>query len=292
MSMQRVSSTQDTRTILSCVRAQGKTVSLVPTMGSLHSGHLSLVELAKAHSDFVVLSVFVNPTQFNDPKDYEAYPHSIEEDAHLAQEAGVSLFYEPSQEDIYTCGVNRACEPVIVRAGSMAHGLCGQSRPGHFDGVATIVSILFNIVLPNTAVFGEKDFQQLRVIEQLVKDLHFPVEIVAAPLVRDADGLALSSRNSRLSIKERASALAIPESLLIAADIFARGERDTNKIKSAVISRLSMEDNLKVDYVSLVDDRYLNELNIMSASPARLALSAFVGNVRLIDNLRLCAEEI
>ena len=217
-----VKTVSELRAQLEALRSQGKRIGLVPTMGALHEGHLSLVELARERADYAVMTIFVNPIQFNNSEDLAKYPRTFQTDLAKAKAAGVNLLFAPDESEIYPEGI----AGTRVLAGECSLGLCGATRPGHFDGVVTVVSILFNLVNPDIAVFGEKDFQQLRVIQQLVRDLHFGVEIISGPIVRDEDGLAMSSRNLRLSPEERYAALYIPRSLQKASELVAGGERD------------------------------------------------------------------
>jgi pantoate--beta-alanine ligase len=269
------------RAVLKSHRISQNSISLVPTMGALHEGHLSLVEVAKKNSNVVCMSIFVNPLQFNSAEDFKNYPITLEEDLKQAEKAGVDLVFVPSTEELYPKGQ----QPVRLIAGSCAGGLCGSTRPGHFDGVVTVVSILFNLFNPDVAVFGEKDFQQLKVIEQLVRDLHFDVKILAAPLVRQEDGLALSSRNLRLSAAERVQALSISKALFWAKEAVNQGATEVKMIKERVYSELTAN-GIKVDYVEIVDCQRISPVNKIEKQ-AQLAVAGFVGDVRLIDNISL-----
>ena len=246
MSMRVVSDGASLRGLLGEVRRRGERIALVPTMGALHEGHLSLVDVARERCEVVVLSLFVNPRQFNSPEDLASYPRDLKKDTQLAAGRGVSLLFSPSVEEIYPESSDSA---VSVKAGRAASGLEGSSRPGHFDSVVTVVSILFNIVRPDVAVFGEKDYQQLQVITELASDLHYGIEIVPAPLVRDVDGVALSSRNALLSESDRVRAQAISSSLFDARKRVQRGEVDSRRLISAVRDYLESEGSLQVDYV-------------------------------------------
>lgn len=279
--MQIVRKTEELRNWREPLQRSAKRVALVPTMGALHQGHLSLVQHAKRFADVVALSIFVNPLQFNSAKDLDQYPRLEAHDLKLAEAAGVHLVFMPALAEIYP-GINSP-GAVSVRAGDRALGLCGATRPGHFDGVVTVVSILFNLFNPEVAVFGEKDYQQCKVIEQLVRDLHFPIDLKFAPLVRDSDGLALSSRNTRLSVAERAQALAIPKSLFAAKQAVEAGEKSAACLQNLVRAGLG---ELKVDYVEVLDVDTLQPLESV-VDQAQLVVAAFAGEVRLIDNLRL-----
>ncbi|PKN55716.1 MAG: pantoate--beta-alanine ligase [Deltaproteobacteria bacterium HGW-Deltaproteobacteria-14] len=261
-------------------RAAGRRVALVPTMGSLHAGHLSLVDVARRHADTVVVSIYVNPTQFDRADDLHAYPREL--DADLARLGGAAdAIFAP--HDMYFRG-----EPpheTWVEAESLTQTLCGAARPGHFRGVTTVVAKFFHVVEPDVAVFGDKDYQQRRVIERMVRDLDFPIEIVAAPLVRDADGLALSSRNARLSPDARTQALSISRALFAARDAVADGATDAIAVAADARARVEVAGG-RVDYVELVDDATLRPIAHLDR-PAVLAIAAYFGGVRLIDNIRL-----
>ncbi len=264
------------------IRAGGARVGVVPTMGALHEGHLALIREAKRRADAVIVTVFVNPTQFGPSEDFEAYPRDLARDVALATSAGATHVFAPRREDMYP-------HPDVTRVtvAGPSEGLCGRSRPGHFTGVATVVLKLFSLVGPSVAVFGRKDFQQLRVIETMVRELFLPVEIVGFPIVRETDGLALSSRNAYLSSDDRARALAIPRALAATAGAFARGEREVTVLVEMVRGALDRA-GLRVDYVSLADASSLAEFDGGSVGEtALLAVAAFAGRTRLIDNLVL-----
>ncbi len=280
-----VESISELRSQISQVRKSGRSIGFVPTMGALHRGHLSLVEIAKTNADFAVMSIFVNPIQFNSSEDLLQYPRTIERDVDQAASVGVDLLFLPKENEIYPdlysqdsdrAGTSR------ISAGRASWGLEGPYRPGHFDGVTTVVGLLFNLVQPDVAIFGEKDFQQLRVIEEMVRDLRFPVRVIPAPLIRDNDGLALSSRNERLSPSERVQALAISKALSWAKSSVSRGQ--SAKSVADEIRRRLERDELKVDYVSIVDQLSLQELERIEGA-AQVLIAAFVGQVRLIDNI-------
>jgi pantoate--beta-alanine ligase len=265
------------------LRHDGGRLGFVPTMGSLHEGHLRLVDAARARSSAVAVSIFVNPTQFGPNEDYSRYPRSFERDCELCRQRGVEQVFAPSVEEMYPRG-----EQTRVTVRSLTDGLCGPKRPGHFEGVATVVSKLFLIAGPCVAVFGRKDYQQLKVIERMVKDLSFPVEVVGMPTVREQDGLALSSRNAYLSPEERARARAIPEALAAAVGRFEAGERRARALRGPVEVTLRSA-GLRVDYVEL---RGADELEPFDdeaeiGERALLALAAFAGSTRLIDNVVL-----
>ncbi len=261
------------------LRAAGKRIGFVPTMGNLHDGHLSLVRIAKQHSDVVVVSIFVNPTQFGPNEDFAAYPRTFEADRALCEREGVDLVFYPSVPDMYPAGAS-----VSLTENSLSRTLCGAARPGHFDGVCTVVAKLFNLVLPHVAVFGEKDAQQLRVIRRMVRDLRFPVEIVSGPTAREADGLARSSRNQYLTAEQRPQAVCLRRALDEAERLFAAGERDPRKLVAAMRAVVGRAPAAKIDYIEIVDDETLQPLAGPIARPALAALAVWVGTPRLIDN--------
>jgi pantoate--beta-alanine ligase len=262
-------------------REPGGAVGLVPTMGALHAGHLSLVEAARRENDRVVVSVFVNPTQFGPTEDYSLYPRDLEGDGALLARAGADLLFAPSVEEMYPPGMETA-----VDVGSVAFPLEGERRPGHFRGVATVVLKLLGIATPDRAYFGEKDAQQLAVIRRLVADLDVPVQIRPCPIVREADGLALSSRNAYLSAEERRAAPVLFRALEAAESRWRAGERDGDTLRRAMAATLATEPRVRVDYASVADPETFREVEA-AAGPVHLLLAAFVGKARLIDNRRL-----
>ena len=266
---------------LAAYRLSGQSVGLVPTMGALHEGHLSLIRRAAAETDIVVVSVFVNPTQFNDPSDLERYPRSLETDTDLAASAGASVIYAPSVETIYPPGFATG-----VHVAGLTDLWEGESRPGHFDGVATVVSILLNQVRPDRSYFGEKDFQQLAMIKRMHRDLALPGEIVPCPTVRERDGLAMSSRNARLDVTDRAVAPALHEALDAMREAAAAGERSALKLAILGAVMVKRTRRFELDYLQVVDPTTLDPLEIV-VSGARAIVAATIGGVRLIDNLAL-----
>ncbi len=262
-------------------RAQQLSLVLVPTMGYFHAGHLSLMTYGRTRGDRLVVSIFVNPTQFGPQEDLERYPRDFDRDCRLAAEAGVDLIFAPTAASMYPKGYQ-----TFVEVGEVTRGLCGASRPGHFKGVATVVLKLFNLVQPDVAVFGEKDYQQLITIQRLVADLNLPIDVVGRPLVREADGLALSSRNVYLNPAERQAALKLSQALFQAQRLAAQGERSREAIVAAVTPLLQSEPLLRLDYLQLVDPQTLAELHTIHRT-ARLAVAAWVGQTRLIDNILL-----
>jgi pantoate--beta-alanine ligase len=262
-------------------RRGGAVVGFVPTMGALHEGHLSLVRLARERADRVVASVFVNPKQFGPGEDFARYPRSPERDAAALAGAGCDLLFLPAVEVIYPPGHATFVEP----AGA-ALGLEGELRPGHFRGVATVVTQLFHLVAADVAVFGEKDAQQLAVVRQLVRDLHFPVTIVAGPTVREADGLAMSSRNAYLSAEERRAATVLHRALAAAEALVAGGERDAAKVRDRLLAVLAEEPPAHVEYVAVVDAGSFQPVATLAGSVV-VPIAVRIGATRLIDNLRL-----
>ncbi len=264
-------------------RSKGLTIGLVPTMGALHEGHASLIRAASVENDFVVVSIFVNPTQFAPNEDLSSYPRTLEADCVLAEQAGASAIFAPQVEEMYPAG---ECTWVEV-LGSMPQVLCGKSRPSHFRGVTTVVSKLFNIVQPDRAYFGQKDGQQAQIICRMVKDLFMPLEIRVMPIVREDDGLALSSRNVYLSPKERQAALVLSRSLRNLQQLVAKGERDREKLLLAVKQQIEAEPLAQIDYVELHAFPDLTEAPQLLAGQIFAALAVRVGKTRLIDNIVL-----
>jgi len=274
-------------TFASCeaARGDGRTVGLVPTMGALHDGHRSLIRRARAERDHVVVSVFVNPLQFGDPADLEAYPRNEQADLEAAAVEGVDVVFVPTVEEMLGSGEGAAEAAVSVDPGPLGDRLEGASRPGHFRGVATAVAKLFNVVGPCAAYFGEKDAQQLAIVDRMVRDLSFPVEIVACPTVREPDGLAMSSRNRRLSPEQREAAGCLFLALSEAAELARAGERDTAKLVAVMAREIGATPKAALDYAAVVDDAFEPVERI--EGPARALVAARFGEIRLIDNLRL-----
>jgi len=264
-------------------RQEGKQVGFVPTMGYFHQGHLSLIRRAVQENDLAVVSVYVNPTQFGPQEDFHRYPRDLERDIRLAEEEGVHVLFAPSDAEMYPQGYQ-----TYVEVTELTQGLCGARRPGHFRGVATVVAKLFHIVQPTRAYFGEKDYQQLRVVERMVRDLNLGVEIVPMPIVRESDGLAMSSRNVYLSPEERRAATVLYRAWKAAQEWVAQGERDAPRLREKVVRFIEAEPLARVDYVEIVDPLTLEPLERLEGE-ARLMLAAFVGSTRLIDNGPLTA---
>lgn len=259
-------------------------IVLVPTMGYLHEGHLSLVDVARNNGDVVVMSIYVNPLQFGPQEDLARYPRDLQRDSDMAQSRGVDFIFAPADEEMYD-----GKPAVTVHAPDLSNRLCGLFRPGHFEGVLTVVAKLFNIVQPNAAVFGQKDFQQWVLIKRMARDLSYPLDIVVAPLVRDADGLAMSSRNIYLSEAERSSALSLSHALRAGREAFAAGERQPRAVTDAARKILKGDAGVHLQYLELVDRETLSTPD--QASPNNvLAVAAVVGKTRLIDNVVIGAE--
>lgn len=263
-------------------REPDRTIGLVPTMGALHDGHLSLVREARRMCDVVVVSVFVNPTQFGPSEDYEHYPRDLTKDTALLTDYNVDYIFAPSAEEMYAKDFS-----TYVNVSGLSKPLEGATRPGHFRGVATVVAILLNTIRPDFAFFGQKDAQQAVIIKRMVKDLAFDSEIVVLPTVREASGLAISSRNLYLSDQEQQSAAVIHRGLTKAEELFARGERHAGKLEEIVRTTIESEPGLRVDYVSVVDAKTLDQLDKLDERPILIAVAAYVGKTRLIDNTML-----
>jgi pantoate--beta-alanine ligase len=264
------------------LRRENKTVGFVPTMGALHAGHFSLVTEARASCDVVVVSIFVNPTQFNEKTDLERYPRDLTADAAQLAELGVDYVYAPEQSEVYPEGSS-----TYVYVEDLTESLEGASRPGHFRGVATVVTILFNTVRPDFAYFGQKDAQQVAVVKRLTRDLGFEMEIVVLPTVREESGLALSSRNALLSDEEREKAAVIFAALKEAKAAFKKGERNALNLAEIVQKTISAEPLANIDYIAVVDRETLQPVEKIGDSETLIAAAVFFGEVRLIDNILL-----
>lgn len=265
------------------LRRTGSSIGFVPTMGFLHEGHLSLMHLVRPRCDVLVVSIFVNPTQFSPSEDLDAYPRDFDRDNALCEQAGVDIVFYPESATMY---VNDAS--VWVDEGVLSNGLCGASRSGHFRGVCTVVAKLFNIVQPDKAVFGEKDAQQLRIIERMVRDLNFPIEILRGPIVREPDGLAMSSRNKYLSETQRQNALCLKDSLELAQQLVDEGERNISTLRQAMVEHLEKVPEAERVYIEFLNDRSLDSLESLECRTL-VALAVKMGSTRLIDNLILNA---
>ncbi len=267
-------------------RRDGARVALVPTMGALHEGHLSLVQIARRQADKVVVSVFVNPTQFDRADDFARYPRDLEHDGGLLAGAGADVLFAPEVGDIYAPG-----SQTFVAVDGLTQSLCGAHRPGHFRGVTTVVSKLFAIVRPDVAVFGEKDYQQLAVIRRMVRDLFLDVDIVGAPIVREPDGLAMSSRNRHLNVQERAAARCLSAALDAVEQAVARGERSGAALVQLASAPIAREPLARIEYVFAVDPESLSAVTTLDER-ALVALAVWVGSTRLIDNRLLTVPAI
>ncbi|MFA7207033.1 MAG: pantoate--beta-alanine ligase [Synergistaceae bacterium] len=271
-------SVQETRKVIGNWKKRGFSVGLVPTMGYLHPGHISLIERARKENDMVVVSIFVNPIQFGPNEDLDKYPRDMAHDREVCEKAGAELIFAPEPSEMYPSE-----NLVFVDIKELGNGLCGAKRPGHFRGVCTVVSKLFNIVLPDRAYFGEKDAQQLAIIRRMVKDLNFGTEIVSCPIVREPDGLAMSSRNLYLSPEERKAALSLSRSLSAAKELMRKGEKDAVKIREAIVAGISAEPLVKIDYAEIVDSADLSPVEKIE-KPVLAAAAVYFGKTRLIDN--------
>lgn len=279
--MKVVKSVKEMHLISGQLRLEGKKIGFVPTMGYLHTGHLSLVRKSKENSDITVVSIFVNPTQFAPTEDLDKYPRDFERDEMLLNQENVDFLFYPDKDEIYPEGFS-----TFVEVGEITKVLEGESRPSHFKGVTTIVSILFNIVKPHYSVFGQKDAQQASVIKKMTSDLHFEIEIEIAPIVREKDGLAMSSRNVYLNQKEREDALVLSKSLYLAEDLIKKGERDFNVIKEKMIGVISQAETAYLDYIQAVESDSFSKVNLFEKGKSYFVLIACrIGRTRLIDNL-------
>ncbi|HEY1498198.1 MAG TPA: pantoate--beta-alanine ligase [Acidobacteriaceae bacterium] len=274
----------EARTALAKLRADGRCIGLVPTMGALHAGHLSLVRAAKAHCSAVVATIFVNPAQFAPGEDFAMYPRTWETDCTLLEAEGVDLLFAPDAAEMYPAGAS-----TVVQVTSISDRLDGVSRPGHFVGVATVVAKLFNIVQPNHAFFGQKDAAQVAVLRRMVRDLHFNLELIVCPTVREPDGLAMSSRNRYLSADERQQALVLHRVLRRVEEEIAAGTVDADPLIDVGLAVLADEPEVRLDYLKIVDPETLEDLADVSAG-ALVAVAAVVGPARLIDNIVIPAR--
>lgn len=277
----------DIKRFIKNAKSKGKTIGFVPTMGFLHAGHLSLIERAKKENDVVVVSIFVNPTQFGPNEDFETYPRDIVKDTRLAKEAGADVIFNPSVLEMFP----EESSTWVNVEGEITSVLCGESRPTHFRGVTTVVNMLFNIVEPDKAYFGQKDAQQAAVLTKMVHDLHMNIELVICPIVREADGLALSSRNTYLSDDERAQATILNKSLQLAVEAYHQGEKDKVKLIEVIKNSIATMPLAKIDYVSIYAYPTLSEIkNINQTAIAAVAVK--FGKTRLIDNVILEKKKI
>lgn len=284
--MQVESSPQQVRQIVRDVRRSGRTIGCVPTMGALHAGHVSLIQQARTQCDFVIATIFVNPTQFGPNEDFSRYPRTIESDLKLCEEAGADLVFTPETSAMYASDAQ-----TVVRVTELSGILEGAHRPGHFDGVSTVVTKLFNITEPDRAYFGQKDYQQQAIIRKMVADLNQPVEIVTCPIVRESDGLAMSSRNRYLSGSERQLAVRLFQTLEMASKLAADSRLTPADIESRMAAFLSAEKEIQLQYAVIVDREMLRPLSGRSDRAIAL-VAACIGTTRLIDNHHLCFRDV
>jgi pantoate--beta-alanine ligase len=282
--MKLVKTIEEMRAFRKATRKNGKRLGLVPTMGALHEGHLSLVRAARDNSDIVAVSIFVNPTQFGPNEDFAKYPRNLESDSEMLEREQVDVIFAPSVEDMYPAGA-----VTWVTVEGMSDRLCGRSRPGHLRGVTTVVSKLFHIIEPDAAFFGQKDAAQIAIIRRMVRDLNMPVAIEVCPIIRESDGLALSSRNAYLNPEERKSALVLYRSLRRTEELFDRGERDSAKLIAAGKQEIVKEPSARLDYLEIVEPDTLEPVPSI-VKRALIAVAAFIGNTRLIDNILVDPE--
>ena len=280
--MQIIDSVTEMQSLAISLRSKDRLIGLVPTMGALHDGHLDLLEAAKAQADLVVVSIFVNPTQFGPNEDIDAYPRDLERDIKLCEEAGADIVFVPKVEELFPKGYS-----TYISEEKLSEGLCGVSRPIHFRGVLTVVVKLFNIIRPDLAVFGQKDAQQAAVLKKMVVDLHYCVQILIRPTVREEDGLAMSSRNRSLHSTQRNDAAVIFQALQAAKALYDSGNRNVDRILAEATHTLSTSRRIRVIYVSFVDSETLEPLRDLVEGRSLLAVAVWVDEVRLIDNIIL-----
>lgn len=276
--MKIITTVDEMQKISLAARSEGKTIAFVPTMGFLHQGHLSLMEQGRKNCDLLVLSIFVNPTQFGQGEDFDSYPRDLTGDSELAKKAGVDLIFAPTADQMYPRGY-----ATTVHIDGLTDNLCGASRPGHFDGVTTVVSKLFNIVQPHQAFFGMKDFQQLAVIQQMVRDMNMPVQVFGMPIVREDDGLAMSSRNTNLSPALRQQGLSLIDAIRQAISQAKAGQVDAGQLIAQVKQRIEQEADASIDYIQICHDQTLADMETIDEHSVLLLAVRFAA-VRLIDN--------
>lgn len=280
--MQTIQSVNEMQSHAIGLRSSGRLIGLVPTMGSLHEGHLTLVDIAKERADKVIVSIFVNPTQFGPSEDFDKYPRVLEADLEKCRERGVDIVFAPSPEEIYPKGYS-----TYVNEEKISSGLCGVSRPNHFRGVTTVCLKLFNLTRPDIAVFGQKDAQQCAVIKKMIADLNVPTEVVVGPIHRDPDGLATSSRNAYLTDTQREAALSISKSLFTAQKMVQDGIRSVDRVMAEIIHTLSLSRRVRVIYVQIVDPETMEPMREVVPGKCIACVAAWVDQVRLIDNIAL-----
>jgi pantoate--beta-alanine ligase len=269
----------DLKAVIRSQRSSGKTIGFVPTMGYLHEGHMSLVKASREDNDFTIMSIFVNPAQFGPNEDFEKYPRDMERDTRMAEEAGVDIIFAPSKDEMYPDGYK-----TYIEVEDITEVLCGKTRPGHFKGVTTVVAKLFNIVEPDKAYFGQKDAQQVIVIKKMVRDLNMNLEVATCPIIRENDGLAMSSRNTYLSVGERRAAVILSKSLFEAQDLIKDGERNAAKLVQYICERISTVSFAEIDYVEITDFENLEKVEVIDGN-ILIALAVRFGKTRLIDNI-------
>jgi pantoate--beta-alanine ligase len=277
--MEVIKTIKEMKEFSSQARRAGKTIAFVPTMGYFHEGHLSLMREGQRRGDLLIVSLFVNPTQFDPNEDFKNYPRDFERDGKMAEEVGTDILFAPEGDEMYPSD-----HQTIVLVEKVTQNLCGQSRPTHFQGVTTVVMMLFEIVAPHVAIFGEKDYQQLVTIHQMVRDLHMSVEVVGMPTVREADGLAMSSRNTYLLPEERKAALSLYRSLQKAKELLQQGEQKADRILHQMKGILQSEPLVRIDYIQICDAYTLQDVDRVEGDVV-VALAAYLGKTRLIDNL-------
>jgi pantoate--beta-alanine ligase len=290
--MQLVEKPEKMQALSESWRSEGSRIGFVPTMGALHEGHLSLIRAARSRCDRLVVSIFVNPTQFRGGEDFDTYSRPFERDSKLLREEGCDALFAPSVEAMYGGGspdLSPSGERVFVEAGGLGEPWEGAARPGHLRGVATVVAMLFNIVRPHRAYFGEKDYQQLKVIERMVRDLFFGMEIIPCSTVREKDGLAMSSRNARLSYGEREAAVSLYRALQEGVALVEGGERDAARVAETIRSSCEKQPLVDLQYVAVVDAETLEPLTVLAGRPSRALIAGNVGGTHLIDNVALPA---
>ncbi len=282
--MKILGTVQETKQEIRAWKKAGLSVGLVPTMGFLHEGHLSLIQRAKKENDKVVVSIFVNPTQFGKGEDLESYPRDLEKDAQLCEAEGVDLIFHPTPEEMYPTGFH-----TYVNVETLSETLCGKSRPTHFRGVCTVVSKLFHIAAPDRAYFGQKDAQQLAIVKRMVRDLDFDVEVIGCPIIRESDGLAKSSRNTYLNEEQRRAATVLHRALLYGETLLRQGQRDVTQLEREIRAQIEKEPLAQIDYVQIVDALSMQPVPKVEEE-ILVALAVRIGNTRLIDNLMFTTE--
>ena len=276
--MEVITQINEMRTRVLSVKDRKRSIGFVPTMGAIHDGHISLMRSARSENDELIVSIYLNPIQFDNSGDFDNYPRQLNKDIELIRKENVDVLFSPGTEEMYPDG-----HCTNVRQDRITDALCGRVRPGHFNGVTTVVTKLFNIIKPDRAYFGQKDYQQSAVIKRLVTDLNMDIDIQVCPTVREEDGLALSSRNKRLNLEERQNALCISGSLLRARSMFASNIRDAKEIIEEMTSVIKKTNYTKIDYISIVNTCTLEELSLINEK-ALAAVAVWIGNTRLIDN--------